>query len=501
MTPSTDAAAPAAEPDAPAPAAAREFDPHVGLIATPLRSLLRRDPVSVSPATSIREAALLMREQRVSSLLVVERGHLFGIVTDRDLRDRAVAAGLSSSEPIIEIATVAPLTIDVHAMAFDALLLMARQNIRHVPVTDGSRLVGMVTATDLMERHSNSAVFLCGEIYAQNEVEGLQRTSTRIRHLQRDLVAADASAYATGHVITAVTDALTTRLLQLGEARFGPAPVDYAWVAAGSQARSEQTAKSDQDNCLILSDAYDDAAHGAYFKSLADFVCAGLDACGYVFCPGEMMAKTDTWRQPLQRWKQYFRRWIDEPDPSALMLTCVFFDLRAVYGNGSLLELLRADVLQRTRGNGFFLTHMVGNALSHQPPLGLFGRIAAARSGEHRGAVDLKHNGIVPIVDLARVYALAGGHAAVNTHDRLEAAALGNEVSPQSARDLRDTLEYLAVTRVRHQARQMQAGETADSYVALEELSNFERTQLKDAFAVVQTLQSVMEQRYRAGRF
>ena len=477
------------------------FDPHVGLIATPVRSLLRRAPITVPPTASIREAAALMRDQRVSSLLIVEQSHLFGIVTDRDLRDRAVAAGLSTDEPIIEIATVAPLTIDVGAMAFEALLLMARQNIRHVPVTEGSRLVGMVTATDLLERHSNSAVFLCGDLYAQQEIAGLQRVSLRIRELQRDLVSADATAYATGHVITAVSDALTTRLLQLAEARLGPAPVDYVWVAAGSQARDEQTAKSDQDNCLILADGYDETQHADYFKALADFVCGGLDACGYVFCPGEMMAKTATWRQPLGRWKEYFRRWTDEPDPAALMLTCVFFDQRAVYGSTALLDELRHEVLQRTRGNGIFLAHMAGNALSRQPPLGLFGRIATARSGEHRGTVDLKHTGIVPIVDLARVYALAGGHAAVNTHERLQAAALGEEVSPQSAHDLRDALEYLAVTRVRHQARQIAAGQPADSFVALSELSNFERTQLKDAFAVVQTLQKVIEQRYRAGRF
>ena len=133
-------------------------------------------------------------------------------------------------------------------------------------------------------------------------------------------------------MVTAITDALTARLLHLGEAKFGPPPVDYAWVAAGSQARNEQTAKSDQDNCMILDDAYDEAAHGAYFKPLAAWVCDGLAACGYVHCPGEMMAMTDKWRQPRRVWAEYFRRWVDTPEPMALMLTCVFFDVRVVAG-------------------------------------------------------------------------------------------------------------------------------------------------------------------------
>ncbi len=477
------------------------MDPHLGLVATPVRALLRREPITVAPTASIRDAAVLMRDKRVSSVLVVEEGRLFGIVTDRDLRNRVLAANLGADGPIMDIATVAPLTIDLSATAFEALVLMARSNVHHVPVMDGARVAGMITATDLTEHHSTSAVFLAGEIYKQASVEGLQRSSVRIRNLQRNLAAADATAYATGQVITAITDALTIRLLQLGEAQLGPAPVDYAWVAAGSQARGEQTAKSDQDNCMVLSDAYDEALHGEYFDALSRFVCAGLDACGYVFCPGEMMAMTGKWRQPLRTWKQYFRGWIEEPEPMALMLTCVFFDLRHVYGREALVEELREDFLRRAKGNGIFLAYMVGNALTHQPPLNMFGKVTTARKGEHRGTIDLKHQGIVPIVDLARVYALAGAHPQVNTQDRLEVASQSREVSHESARDLRDALEYLAVTRIRHQVRQIDAGRPPDNFLAPRELSNFERTQLKDAFEVVQTLQSVLGQRHQAGRF
>jgi CBS domain-containing protein len=299
--------------------------------------------------------------------------------------------------------------------------------------------------------------------------------------------------------VTAITDALTTRLIHLAEAQLGPPPVDYAWVAAGSQARAEQTAKSDQDNCMVLSDAFDPSLHGTYFQELSRQVCSGLDACGYVFCPGEMMAMTDTWRQPRKRWSEYFQRWIEQPDPKALMHTCVFFDLRRVAGSTTLLEAVTREALQLTRGNSLFLAHMVRNALSRQPPLGLFGNIQTARSGERRGTIDLKMYGIVPIVDLARVYALAGGHAQVNTHDRLEVAAQSREISEQSARDLRDVLEHLAALRIVHQARQMDAGQPVDNLLSLDELSNFERTQLKDAFRVVQGLQEVLAQRYQVG--
>jgi CBS domain-containing protein len=472
-------------------------DPSLTLMNTPVSTLIKRAPISLPPHTSIRAAAQLMCEQRVSSVLIIDQGHLFGLVTDRDLRNRVIAAGVDTQRPIIDIATLAPLTVALHDPAFHVLLLMARHNIHHVPVTDGQRVVGMITATDLTEQHSTSAVYIAGDIYKRNSVDELREISTRIKSLQQSLAAADATAYNTGHIITTITDAFTTRLLQLGEAQLGPAPLDYAWVAAGSQARSEQTARTDQDNCMVLDDSFDEGAHGAYFESLARFVCDGLNTCGYVYCPGEMMAMTDTWRQPRQRWLAYFARWTGQPDPKALMLTCVFFDLRHIEGKATLLEGLRREVLQRTKGNTLFLAHMVANALTHAPPLSLFGSLATIRSGEHKGTIDLKHGGIAPIVDLARICALSTGDEAVNTHDRLANSASDSVISEQSARDLRDALEFLAFMRIQHQVRQTNEGLPPDNHLRPDEISNFERTQLKDAFLVVQSLQKVLGQRFK----
>lgn len=473
----------------------------LNLLSTPIRSLIKREPVTLPPVTPIRAAAALMREQRVSSVLLIEQGHLFGLITDRDLRNRVVAQGLDIERPVADIATLAPLTVDANSPAFEALLLMARHNVHHVPVMEGQRIVGMIAATDLTERNSTSAVYLAGDIYNQTGVEGLTRLSGQIKGLQQHLAAADASAYSTGHIITAITDALTMRLIQLAEAQLGPAPIDYVWVAAGSQARSEQTAKSDQDNCMILDDSYDEAIHGDYFRAFSRFVCDGLAACGYIHCPGDMMAMTDKWRQPRQRWVHYFHQWVNQPEPMALMLTCVFFDLRAIHGRAELLDTLRHEVLRHSRGNTLFLAYMVSNALKHRPPLGLFGNITLIRGGDNARTIDLKHSAIVPIVDLARVYALAGAVQAVNTHDRLEQAAQSGEVSAQSARDLRDALEFLGKLRIAHQARQIARGQTPDNFLALQEVSNFERSQLKEAFSVVQTLQGVLGQRYQSGRF
>lgn len=472
-------------------------DGHSNLVTTPVRSLIKRAPVTVSPETPIIEAARIMREHRISSVLVVRGDELLGLITDRDLRDRVVAEGLDVDRPALDIATPTPSTIGIERPAFHALLLMARQNIHHVPVLDGGHVVGMITSSDISEHERDSAVHLAGAIFEQDRLEGLVQVSARIKSLQRNLAAANASAYSTGHIVSAMSDALTVRLLQLAEAALGPSPVHYAWVAAGSQGRNEQTAKSDQDNCMVLSDSYDQALHGDYFREVAHRVCDGLHACGYVHCPGLMMAMTDEWRQPQERWRRYFRRWIDLPEPEALMLTGVFLDQRFVHGRPELIDELRAEVVSRARANKAFLAALAGNALQRQPPLNWRGRLAPIKGGEHEGTIDLKMHAIVPITDLARYYAFAAGSPAVNTRERLESAAQSGVVTDGQARDLIDALEFLCVLRLQHQARLVSDGHAADNFLdPEEEVSNFERGHLRDAMKLIAAMQGMLAQAY-----
>ncbi len=469
----------------------------LGLMATQIGDMISRAPITMPPFATIKQTASVMADERVSSMLITEADEtLTGIVTDRDLRQRVVAKGLDTSLPISEIMTANPYTLDASDYAFDAMLQMARTNIHHLPILRNGKIAGMLTATDFAQRHTTSAVYLVSSIYKQDEVSGLASISAKLPQVLVNLAAADATANSIGHVITAVVDSITTRLLQLAEEQFGPPPVPYAWVAAGSQARSEQTAKSDQDNCLVMDDSYDPELHADYFKNLSQFVCDGLNACGYVYCPGEMMATTDKWRQPLKNWKHYFDGWVDQPEPKALMLTCVFFDLRCIAGEKSLFNDLREHLLNKTRGNQIFLAFMAGNALNNKPPLGFFRNFVLISGGENDHTFDLKHSGIVPIVDLARVYALAAGSQAINTQDRLKEVASGGEVSHGGAHDLRDALEFVSSLRIKHQAKQIRAGIPPDNYMSPDDLSHFERSHLKDAFSVVRTMQNVLSQRY-----
>ncbi|MCW9033203.1 MAG: DUF294 nucleotidyltransferase-like domain-containing protein [Alphaproteobacteria bacterium] len=464
----------------------------VNLMTIQAGDLVGRDPIIIGRNATVKEAAEKMREERVSCLLICEENKLQGIMTDRDLRNRVVAAGLDYSTAVEKIMTADPISLPTDSLAFDVLLTMSRGNIRHLPIMKEEEVVGVITNTNLVQRQTTSVVYLIGDIYKKTTYDSLAGTVKQIPNVLLNLVDSGVSANNIGHIITSISDATTIRLLQLAEEKFGPPPVPYLWLASGSQARHEQTGVSDQDNCLIINDDYDEKEHGTYFKELSKFVCDGLNVCGYIYCPGDMMAITDKWRQPLKVWKKYFTRWMLEPEPKALMLSSIFFDLRAIHGDMSLFDELHGMILEKAQANRIFIAMMIGNALTHTPPLGFFRNFVLIRGGDHDHQFDLKHNGVVPIVDIARIYSLEAGIAAVNTHDRLLAGQGAKVLSEAGAQDLLDSYEFISITRLKHQAEQIRQGIKPDNFMAPDDLSHFERNHLRDAFSVVKTIQAAM---------
>jgi CBS domain-containing protein len=453
--------------------------------------LMTPSPVTLAPDRPIREAAVAMRDAHVSSLGIVEGDRFLGIVTTRDMTHRVLAAGIDPDRPVSSVMTANPASLPPSALGSDILHLMLERRIGHLPVVENGRLVGMVTQTDLTRFQAMSSASLVRDVSTAETVAEMAAVTARIPQLLAQLVTSHNAHEVVTRLVTDVTDTVTRRLLAMAEAELGPPPVPYLWLACGSQGRQEQTGATDQDNCLFLDDAAtpDDIT---YFDRLARKVCDGLNACGYVYCPGEMMAVTPRWRQPMRVWRDYFAGWINRPDPMAQMLSSVMFDLRPIGGETGLFADFQAETLEMASRNSIFVAHMIANSLKHQPPLGLLRGLATIRSGEFKNRVDLKHNGVVPVVDLGRVYALTGRLTPANTRARLEAAEDTGIISASGGRDLIGAYDMIARIRLENQANQIQSGRAPDNFLAPSDLSDFERSHLRDAFVVVRTMQSAL---------
>ncbi|WP_037309302.1 DUF294 nucleotidyltransferase-like domain-containing protein [Ruegeria halocynthiae] len=453
--------------------------------------LMAQALATCSPGTLVQQAAQVMRDRHISSLCVTEGDTLLGIATLRDISGKYVADGMPTTTTVSQIMTADPITLSPSDIGSDVLHVMMERGIGHIPISQGGKLVGIVTQTDLTHYQAVNSAELVRRIAQARSANDMALVTADIPQLLVQLVAGGNRHEIVTRLITDIADTATRRLLTLAEQKLGPPPVPYLWLACGSQGRQEQTGVSDQDNCLILDDSVSDADM-VYFAELAKFVSDGLNTCGYFYCPGEMMATNPRWCQPLRVWRDYFNGWIAQPNPEAQMLASVMFDLRPIGGAFDLFADLQAETLAAAQGNSIFVAHMISNSLKHTPPLGLLRGIATIRSGEHRNTLDLKHNGVVPVVDLARIYCLQGQLTDANTRARLKAAGSAGVLSPSGARDLLDAYDLIAETRLDHQVRLVKAGEKPDNFLPPSDLSDFERSHLRDAFVVVKTMQSAV---------
>lgn len=453
--------------------------------------LMAPDPATCPPDMPVQQAAQIMRDKHISSLCVTNGGALLGIATLRDISGKYVADAMPADAPISAIMTPDPVTLSPSDIGSDVLHVMMERGIGHIPISEGGKLIGIVTQTDLTHYQAVNSAELVRRIAHADTPEEMARVTAEIPQLLVQLVAGGNRHEVVTRLITDIADTATRRLLTLAENKLGPPPVRYLWLACGSQGRQEQTGVSDQDNCLILDDAAteDDLA---YFAALAKSVSDGLDVCGYFHCPGDMMATNPRWCQPLRVWRDYFRGWIATPNPEAQMLASVMFDLRPIGGAFDLFADLQAETLAEASENSIFVAHMIANSLKHTPPLGLLRGFATIRSGEHRNTLDLKHNGVVPVVDLARIYTLQGQLTEANTRARLKAAETAGVLSQSGARDLLDAYDLIAEARLEHQVRLVKSGDSPDNYLPPSDLSDFERSHLRDAFVVVKTMQSAV---------
>ncbi len=460
-----------------------------------LRDLPLRAPVTTGPGSSIAEAAGLMARHQVSCLPIVRDKRLTGIITDRDLRARVLARGVDPTTAVAEVMTPDPLSARLDSLIDDALVEMMRLGIHHLPVVEASgELAGVVSAGDLLRLQAPHPLRLVRDIQRAANVDEVASLSRQGPGMLAGLSRQGSEVTEVGRIASMITDSCTRRLLELARQRLGEPPMAWTWLAFGSQARMEQGLISDQDNGLLLAEK-PDAEAADYFLQLATFVCDGLDASGYVYCNGGVMAMKH-WRMSLEQWQRTFDDWMTEPEPQSVMNSSIFFDMRSVAGHGELADKLQNRVLEQARNSRIFLRFLAAESIGHTPALGLFRQFLQEEEGDQGKGVNLKKRGVIPIVDLARVRALEGAIPAVATEQRLRDAAEAGGMSERDADDLVHAFRFIGNMRLRHQVALYERGEKPNHLVSPEEMSGLHRRYLRSAFGIVRSAQRALAQRY-----
>jgi CBS domain-containing protein len=478
------------------------------LTTSKVRTLLTRDAPTIERSSSIQNAARVMADEQVSSLLIIDpeivesdeddSSPVVGIITDRDLCTRVLAENLDPQDEVSSVMSTDVISLDHNAYVYEAMLTMLRYNVHHLPVLKNKKPLGIIETTDIVRYESQNSLLLVSSIFQQQSIEELKALSEQVRDSFVRLVNEDANAHMVGTAMSVIGRSFKQRIIELAEEKLGQAPIPYCFLALGSMGRDEQLVVTDQDNAIILDDSYNKDKHGKYFEAFSKFICDGLADCGYTYCTGDIMATNPEWRMTRKEWEACFADWIDDPNPKALLNASIFFDLDGVYGKLKWAEQLNSFIVRRARRNNRFLACLARNALNRKPPLGFFKDFVMEKDGRHNNSINLKRRGTAPLVDLIRVHALAVGSRSTNSFERLDDIHEAGILPKGRARDLKDALEFISMVRISHQALDVEQGIEPDNNVEPENLSDFERRNLKDAFQILSNGQNFLKFRYQA---
>ena len=456
------------------------FDTRVG-------ELVVRSGIGIGPARTIREAAARMAEESVGSLVVVEAGTPVGIVTKTDVVRRVVAAGVGPGEPVQRVMSGDLITIGADAYLFDALMTMIRNGIGHLVVTDAGRFAGVVSAGDWLAFQRNQPLALLQRIDGAPTVASLADYRSEALDFLEELFNDAGTARSLTELVTEINDRVTRRVIDISLAELTePPPASFAWLAMGSEGRREQTLSTDQDNGLVFAHAADAGPEPVreWFLTLARRVNGHLATCGFPLCKGNTMASNPELCRSLSEWHELFRELVRRADPRDLIRASIYFDFRCLYGDRSLVERMWRDLLEHIARNRSFLRFMAGEgAVYGGSPVNSLSWRLRSLVGLAPPPVDVKRQGLNPLVRMLRVIALDLGSSETNTLDRLQLAREHGRLPVDVAESAADAYEFVMLKRLRWQSHRKDSAEP--NRIDPREMNRLERTFLVEALKTI----------------
>jgi PAS domain S-box-containing protein len=469
-----------------------------------------REPVAraVTPAVfidmneTVRRTASIMTKNRTGAVLVTgPDGDVMGIVTDHDFRERVVVENLEPTTTIRSVMTAPVESISAEAPVYEALLKMQERNVEFLAVSDDSgKVFGLIGLRDLLQYQQSSSVIITDSIGRARSLDDIAEAHDRLPDLVKAVVDSTADTRYVNRIVSGVSDAVVQRLLAMGMEKLGPAPVQFAFLALGSEGREEQTLLTDQDNALLYEDppAEKAAETAEYFLSLGTAVSDWLNDAGYSYCDGGVMAKNPRWNLSRSAWRQQFAHWIHNADPQELLELNMLFDFRCVAGQTHLARELRTWVFDEMESYPLFFIHFAQNALLYKPPVGLFGNIQTTSSEEGTKTISLKE-ALLPVVNFSRLYALRHRIDSTNTLDRMAELRERGVISRETYEEIVPDYEMLMRIRLRRQAVAIMENRKPTNLVSTSDLTSAEEARLKRLFALATDLRKKMSYDFLGG--
>lgn len=458
--------------------------------------IMHSPPLSVSGTTKISEALTLAMRKQVSSVFVTSEtgSDDVGILTERDMLRAIEAHGTKALDmPVNGFAAFPLVSVAADEFVYRAIAIMARHGFRHLGVTgpDG-KLVGALSARDLLKQRADTAVALGDDIDTAMSTDELGKVWARLTTVVRALVSEDVDPREIAAVISRELRSLTQRACELGEAAMelrgkGPPPQPYAMFVLGSGGRGESLLAMDQDNAIVFGNGDPGGESDLWFAELGTIVADTLNDAGVSHCKGGIMASNGEWRMDARHWRDVVSQWLSKSRPEDILNADIFFDAKAVHGDGALLDRLRMDAVHAAHKASGFLNAMQMRAGEFTSPVGWFGKWKL-----EDGRIDLKRAGLMPLFSAARVLALRHGISELSTPARFEAARAAGVEAAHVINDLIEAHRILLSAILRQQLRDIEAGLKLGNSVDPAQMSGHDKQQVRWAIDQVPKVRDLL---------
>lgn len=450
----------------------------------PVGDAAREVPVVPMNTTIFKAAERMTRSDSNALLVTSESKDLIGIVTDKDLRRRVLAAGLHMDEPVFKIMSSPVISVNASSHVFEAAMLMQRHKIYHLAVVkNGDNLV--FSSEELLQLQRNSHLFFLRQIEEAGDKHELKEYHDDYRNMVEAMIPGGVNALTVSRFLTGGADAAAKKIMELVLEEIGEAPCPFSFIQFGSWGRQELSFLTDQDNAIIWADSGNGTEVKEWFVEFGKKVCTLLDRFGYNFCNGGNMAMNPQWDMSLPEWKEMFHQWMSKPEPNEVLKVQIFFDFRSIFGDNGLAAELRRGILKDAPQRPVFLWNLAQGCVSYK-----------ARTALEGDTFDAKH-ALRPVVDYARLQALTRGIGETNTLGRLHRLYEKGIIDAKQYRSSYQIFEYLSQMRLRHQYELQEKGYPPDNSIVLAELSEIDRDSLHRLLDQTQSLQNWVKREYK----
>ncbi|MGD6831910.1 DUF294 nucleotidyltransferase-like domain-containing protein [Sutcliffiella halmapala] len=451
-----------------------------------VQDVLSKKFVQATSTDTIQTVAQKLSENNHTAAVITEDNQLQGIITMHDFVNRVIAKGESLTQPVHNAMTSNPITIEHTAYFYEALTTMLLHGIKHLPVTDGKKTVGLLTLTELLQIKSTNFLKGTTQISAAT-TDTLPTIKTALYSTLGTMLQQQVPTLHVLDVMNTLFDQLIHRCVELAiEEMPASPPSSFCFYLMGSAGRREQFLLTDQDHFLV----YEADSNKVYFQELSKKIVANLELAGYKRCPGDMMASNPQWSGTPERWNNRLREWVLHATNDRLLLAQNFFSYRLIYGDDTLHKQFKTNIEQSLDRAKIFLYRL--SQLERENPIPALEQPIRSIFRMQKKTIDLKKHILFPYHHSLQILALMNGITYGTPIEKIDLLHEKRILSNSFQKDLKASIESILDYYVKNRWNQHQKGEKLTSTLDITTMTTREKEELMLSIRLIKELQSHM---------